>query len=138
MFNSSNQQSINILHNRMVLYIVHTICMRKSLVPLDSKNHDLIFSPFILKKHDLKIMQFVNQSNIKSMHILYNSTFYAMYMLLLKGTTYYPSFLKITTSKQTSLFLKKIRLFKIFHLFPNGINKARKFYMIAHFYRLHR
>jgi len=80
------QQSMQIIHNRIVLCIAYTILMRKRLVLLVSKSHDLSFFPFFLKKHDLNKMHLFNQSNRKSMHILHNSIFYALYMLLLKGT----------------------------------------------------
>ena len=54
MFSKLNQQSMHILHNRIISYISYTICIRKSLLPLVSKNIDLIFFPFFHTKHDLK------------------------------------------------------------------------------------
>ena len=82
-------------------------------------------------------MHLFNQSNKKYMHILHNSTFYPFCMLLLNETTYYPSFLKIATSKQISLFLKKQDFLRSDIHLLNQINKVRIFYMITHFYRLH-
>ena len=54
LFNNFNQQSMHILHNRIILYISYTICIRKSLLPHVSKNIDLRFFPFFLTKLDLK------------------------------------------------------------------------------------
>ena len=85
LFNNLNI-SMHILHNQIVLYISYTICIRKSLLPLVSKNIDLRLFPFFLTKNDLK-MHLFNQSNRKSVHNLHNSTLYAFYMLLLKATT---------------------------------------------------
>ena len=48
------QQSMQIIHNRIVLCIAYTILMRKRLVLLVSKSHDLSFFPFFHTKHDLK------------------------------------------------------------------------------------
>ena len=70
-------------------------------------------------------MHLFNQSNRKSTDVLHNSTLYALCILLLKGTTQYPSFLKTKNSKQIISFLKKI-LFKKFHLFTNQIIKVRR------------
>ena len=69
LFNNLNQQSMYIFHNQIVLYISQTICIRKSLLPLVSKNIDLRICPFFITKHDLK-MHLFNQSNGKSVHIL--------------------------------------------------------------------
>ena len=119
-----NQQSMHILHNQIVLYIAHTICMTKRLVPIISINNDFFFFLSFLKTW-LEKMHFFKQRKTKSINIVHNSTFYALCMLLLKGTTYYPLFLNIATSKQTSLFLKKTRLFKKCHSFTKS-NKQSK------------
>ena len=83
-------------------------------------------------------MYLFNQSNRKYMQILHNSTFYPFCMLLLNGTTYYPLFLNIATSKQTSLFLKKTRLFKKCHSFTKSNKQSKNilhdhtFLLVAH------
>ena len=45
---------MDILHNQIILYITHTVCMRKSVTLLVSKKNDLIFFPFNLKIHELQ------------------------------------------------------------------------------------
>ena len=67
------------------------------------------------------------------MHSLHNSTFYPFFMLLLNGTMYYPLFLKIATSKQISLFLKKQVFLRNSICLLNRINELRRFYMTACF-----
>ena len=56
MFSKLNQQSMHILHNQIISYISYTICIRKRLLPLVSKNTNLKFFPFFLNKQSHKII----------------------------------------------------------------------------------
>ena len=68
LFNNLNQQSMHILHNQIVLYIYYAICIRKSLLPLVSKNIDLRIFPFFITKHDLKNAFVWSKKKTKSAH----------------------------------------------------------------------
>ena len=130
---------MQILHDHTFLYIALTIGMINILVPLFFKSRILWKITLFLKKTWFFLSNSIcllNQLK-KVCTFLYYQTFKYILHTILNMKSLVPLILKITTSKNITLFLKNNTLKKNVICLINRINKFCTFYMIAHFCRFH-
>ena len=99
---------MKILHDHTFLFIFLTIGMRNILVPLFLKIMFLWKVALFLKKHDFlsNYICLLNQHN-KVCTFLYNQTFKYILHTILNMKRLVPLIIKITASKNITLFLKQ-------------------------------
>ena len=127
LFIKLDQQSTKILQDHTFLYIPLTNGVSNVLVPLFFKSRFLWKIMLFPKKHDFlwNYICLLNQLN-KVCTFLYNQTFKCILHTILNMKRLVPLILKITTSKNITLFLKKHDLKNSIYLI-NQINKVCTF-----------